>query len=134
MFNAFQWNMCNIALILLLKCDVTKFRILPPSHNATLRRPPSPPLRCDVIYGCPLTYLLTLQSNSLPMYLCTNLLVHFSLNLLPTNQFIFLIYPPIFFHSFRAYLPIYHSSLLTYLPAYQPIYLLTYLLTYPSAY
>ena len=36
MFNAFQWNCfnladsCNIALILFLKCDVTKFRIPPP--------------------------------------------------------------------------------------------------------
>ena len=29
---------------------------LPPlSHNVTLRRPPPPPLTCDVIYGCPLT-------------------------------------------------------------------------------
>ena len=57
MFNAFQWNFfnlvytCNIALILFLKCDVTKFRIPPPlSHNVTLRRPP-PPLTCYVIYG-----------------------------------------------------------------------------------
>ena len=40
MFNAFQWNCfnlvdtCNIALILSLKCDVTKFRIpLPPCHT-----------------------------------------------------------------------------------------------------
>ena len=38
MFNAFQWNCCNlvytcnIALILFLKCDVTKFRI-PPCHT-----------------------------------------------------------------------------------------------------
>ena len=47
MFNAFQWNYfnlvytCNIALILYLKRDVTKFRIPPPplSHNVTLRRP-----------------------------------------------------------------------------------------------
>ena len=58
MFIAFQWNCfslvdtCNIALILFLKCDVTKFRI-PLSHNVTLRRPP-PPLTCDVIYGWPL--------------------------------------------------------------------------------
>ena len=50
MFNAFQWNCfnlvdtCNIALILFLKCGVTKFRIPPPplSHNITLRRPPPP--------------------------------------------------------------------------------------------
>ena len=35
---------CNIALILFLKCDVTKFRVSPPlSHNVTLRRPPPPP-------------------------------------------------------------------------------------------
>ena len=32
---------CNIALILFLKCDVTKCRIPPPlSHNVSLRRPP----------------------------------------------------------------------------------------------
>ena len=49
MFNAFQWNCfnlvdtCNIALILFLKCDVTKFRFPPPlSYNVTLRRPPPP--------------------------------------------------------------------------------------------
>ena len=55
LFNAFQWNClnlvytCNIALILFLKCNVTKLRIPPPlSHNVTLRRPP-PPLTCDVI-------------------------------------------------------------------------------------
>ena len=36
MFNAFQWNCfnfvytCNVALILFLKCDITKFRIPPP--------------------------------------------------------------------------------------------------------
>ena len=60
MFNAFQWNCfnlvytCNIALILFLKRDITKFRIPPPlSHNVTLRRPP-PPLTCDVIYEWPL--------------------------------------------------------------------------------
>ena len=48
-------EMCNIALILFLKCDVTKFRIPTPlSHNLTLRRPPPLPLTCDVIYGCPL--------------------------------------------------------------------------------
>ena len=56
---AFQWNCfnlvytCNIGLILFLKCDVTKFRNLPLSHNVTLRRPRSP-LTCDVIYGWPL--------------------------------------------------------------------------------
>ena len=52
MFNEFQWNCfsfvdkCNIALIIFLKCDVTKFRIPPPSlsHNVTLSRPPSAPL------------------------------------------------------------------------------------------
>ena len=58
-----QWNCfnlvdtCNIALILFLKCDVTKFRIRPPpslSHNDTLCRLPLPPLTCDVIYGWPL--------------------------------------------------------------------------------
>ena len=61
MFNALQWNCsnlvetCNIALILFLKCDVTKFRIPPPlSHNVPLRPPPPPPLTCDVIYGWPL--------------------------------------------------------------------------------
>ena len=60
MFNAFQWDcfnlvdVCNIALILFLKCDVITFRIPPPlSHNVTLRRPP-PPLTSGVIYGCPL--------------------------------------------------------------------------------
>ena len=62
MFNAFQWNCfnlvdtCDIALQLFLKCDITKFWIPPSpmSHNVTLRRPPPPPLTCDVIYGCPL--------------------------------------------------------------------------------
>ena len=51
MFNAFQWNSfnlvytCNIALILFLKCDVTKFRTPPPlSDNVRLRRPPPSPL------------------------------------------------------------------------------------------
>ena len=52
MFNAFLWNCFNlvdtwnIALILSLKCDVTKFRISRPplSHNVTLRWPPSVPL------------------------------------------------------------------------------------------
>ena len=45
MFNGFQWNCfklfdtCNIALILFLKCDVTKL-----SHNLTLRQHPSAPL------------------------------------------------------------------------------------------
>ena len=49
--------MYNIALILFLKCDVTKFRIPPPlSYNVTLRRP-SPPLTCDVIYGWPLSLI-----------------------------------------------------------------------------
>ena len=48
MCNAFQWNCfnlvytCNIALLLFLKCDVTKFRTPPLSHNVTLRRPPIP--------------------------------------------------------------------------------------------
>ena len=57
MFNV-QWNCfnlvytCNIALILFLKCDVTKFRVPPPI--VTLRRPPPRPLMCDVIYGWPL--------------------------------------------------------------------------------
>ena len=39
------------------KCDVTKFRI-PPLF--TLRRPPPPPLTCDVTYGCPLIMIRTL--------------------------------------------------------------------------
>ena len=60
LFNAFQWNCfnlvytCNIALILFLKCDVTKFRIPPPPCHtlSTL------PLTCDVVYGRPLTYFL----------------------------------------------------------------------------
>ena len=45
----------NIALILFLKCDVTKFRIPPAplSHNVILRRPRPPLLTCDVIYGNP---------------------------------------------------------------------------------
>ena len=40
------------------KCDVTKFRMphSPLSHNVTLRRPPSAPLMCDVIYGCHLKF------------------------------------------------------------------------------
>ena len=44
MCNAFQWNYfnlvdtCNIAIILFLKCDVTKFRI--PPLLVTLRPPP----------------------------------------------------------------------------------------------
>ena len=53
-----EWNCfnlvdtCNIALILFLKCDITKFRIPPSplSLSVTLRRPPPPPLTCDVIY------------------------------------------------------------------------------------
>ena len=71
MFNAFHWNCfnlvdtCNIALILFLKCDVIKFRIPHPlSHNVTLRRPPPPPLTCDVIYGCPLITILHPSSTS----------------------------------------------------------------------
>ena len=59
MFNSFQWNCfnlvdtCNTALMLFLKCDVSKFRIPPLlSQNVTLSRPPPPPLMCDVIYGC----------------------------------------------------------------------------------
>ena len=49
-------DMCNITLLLFLKCDVKKFGIPPPllSHNVELRPPPSP-LMCDVIYGCPLS-------------------------------------------------------------------------------
>ena len=64
MYKAFQWNCfnlvdtCNIPLILLLKYDVTKFRILPPSlvtqcHKSST---PPPPLTCDVNYGCPLIW------------------------------------------------------------------------------
>ena len=58
MFNDFQWNCfnliytCNIALILFLKCDVTKFRIPPSCHTSSI---PSPPLTCDEIYGRPLS-------------------------------------------------------------------------------
>ena len=48
--------MCNIALILFLKCDVTEFRIPLLSHNVKICRPPLPPLMCDVIYGCALTW------------------------------------------------------------------------------
>ena len=64
MFNAFQWNCfnlvdtCNIALILFLKCDVTKFSI-PPSlvtQCHTSSTPYALRVTCDVIYGCPLTY------------------------------------------------------------------------------
>jgi hypothetical protein len=62
MFIDSQWDCfnlvdtCNIALIIFLKCDVTKFWILSPlSHNVTLLRSPSTPLTCDVIYGCPLS-------------------------------------------------------------------------------
>ena len=61
MFNAFQWNCinlvytCNIALILFLKCDVTKFRIpLPLWHTMSHFVDPLPPLTCDVIYRWPL--------------------------------------------------------------------------------
>ena len=59
MFNAFQWNCfnlvytCNIALILFLKCDVTKLRIASPSCH-TSSSPSTPPLTSDVIYGWPL--------------------------------------------------------------------------------
>ena len=64
MFNASQLNClnlvytCNIALILFLKCDVTKSRIPPPplSHNVTISRPPFAPLTCEVIYVCPLMW------------------------------------------------------------------------------
>ena len=57
LFNAFQWNCfnlvytCNIALILFLKCDFTKFRIPPP---LVTRRPPLSPL----IYGWPLNCIM----------------------------------------------------------------------------
>ena len=52
----FQFGLsCNIAEILFLKCDVTKFRIPHPcltmSHFVD---PPPRPLKWDVIYGCPL--------------------------------------------------------------------------------
>ena len=67
MFNAFQWNCfnlvytCNIALILVLKCDVSKFRIPPPPlpHNVTLRRTLSPLIMCIRS-----SYLLWYPSNS----------------------------------------------------------------------
>ena len=55
MFNAFQWNCfnlvhtCNIALILLLKWDVTKFRILPPLVTQCKISSTPPSLTCDVI-------------------------------------------------------------------------------------
>ena len=45
---------CNIALILFLKSDVTKFRI-PPPHCHTMSPFVDPlTLTCDVIYGWPL--------------------------------------------------------------------------------
>ena len=51
MFSAFQWNCfnlvdtCNIALILFLKCDVTKFRIPPRAcHTMSHFLNPSTPL------------------------------------------------------------------------------------------
>ena len=48
MFNAFQWNCfnlvytCNIALIIILKCDVTKFRAPPLCHTMSHFVDPSP--------------------------------------------------------------------------------------------
>ena len=33
------------------------------SHNVTLRRPPTPPLKCDVIYRCPLRPVETVYDN-----------------------------------------------------------------------
>ena len=61
MFNALQCNCfnlvdtCNIALILFLKCDVTKFRIPPPPlvTQCDTSSTSSAPLNVDVIYGCP---------------------------------------------------------------------------------
>ena len=57
---------CNIALILFFKCDVPKFRIPPPSlsHNVILRRLLSPPLTCDIIYGCPLGIILVCKNEN----------------------------------------------------------------------
>ena len=71
MFNDFQWNCFNlvytfnIALILFLKCDVTKFRI--PLLLVTLRRPLLP-LTCDVIYGWPLFTKKTIDQQNMASY------------------------------------------------------------------
>ena len=55
MFKTFQWNCFNnIALILFLKCDVTKFRTPPPLVTQCNISSTLPPLTCDVIYGWPL--------------------------------------------------------------------------------
>ena len=70
MINDFQWKCfnlvytSNIALILFLKCDVTKFRIHTPPPCQTMSHfvDPLPPLTCDVIYGWP---LITLQTFNL---------------------------------------------------------------------
>ena len=51
--------------MLFSKCDITKFRIPPLSHNVTHRRPPTAPLTCDVIYGCPQTLKKMRQGNTL---------------------------------------------------------------------
>ena len=60
---------CNIALIPFLKCNVTKFRspllLVTQCHTSST---PSPPLTCDVIYGCPLsTEESSLQVYSFPL-------------------------------------------------------------------
>ena len=59
----------NIALILFLKCDVTKFRIPPPLFTEYhISSTPSAPLTFDVIYGFPLSlYLLSPQR--VPLFL-----------------------------------------------------------------
>ena len=67
MFNAFQWNCfnlvvtCNIAFIIFLKCDVTKFRIILPVTQCHTSSTPSAPSKCDIIYGCPLFIRLRIR-------------------------------------------------------------------------
>ena len=108
MFNAFQWNCfnlvdtCNTALILFLKCDVTKFRIPPPlvtqCHTSST---PSPPLMCDVMYGWPhvVQYPLILAYNPLQstgfthtslslQHVLYGLKYHCMTNLLPRDQWL----------------------------------------------
>ena len=65
MLNAFQWNClnlvdkCNIVLILIFKCDVTKFRI--PYPLVTLCRPPPPLNVWSNLWMLPKHYLTQTQ-------------------------------------------------------------------------
>ena len=89
MYNAFQWNCfnlvdtCNITLILLLKCDVTKFRIPPPlvtqCHTSSTPSTPlnvwcnlcMPPNLFNLLSGCDVS---TRHAVVIMHWLCVNML------------------------------------------------------------